>query len=179
MVWAAVAAPIAVAMAGHANAQTPTISYDKVVVPNLTFTADAESEKNYWKYNYFHKSGVSFDTALADIRECRLRSHVSTFGEVGGFVPYSGWAAGPATRAEISSPIAGVVGGLIVGAAVASTMEVNRRFNMHECMSLKNYRQYGLPKDIWRQINPDDPAMGDAIQARIASGPAPTAEALR
>jgi len=178
IVWAAIAAPIAFAMAAHASAQAPAISYDKIVVPNLTFTADAVAEKNYWKYHYYWKPGVSFETALADVHECRLRSRIASFGMLHDFVPYAGSAAGPAARAPTPSGD-GIIGGLIAAAATAATTIHDQRVNMNICMGFKNYGQYGLPKEIWLQINPEDLMTGDVIQAKIASGPVPATEALK
>jgi hypothetical protein len=150
----------------------------KVIIPNLIFMEDAEAAKNFWKYNYFYKPGVSFAVAFEDFRECRLRSRISGLGLLKDFVPYGQSGAGPTARAQLSTPYR-LVGGVIAGAAIDSMMERNRRFNMRECMGFKGYRQYGLTKKIWSQINPDNPILGDAIQAKIASGVQPATEALQ
>lgn len=57
-----------------------------------------------------------------------------------------------------------------------------RRANMRVCMGYKGYHRYGLPKQIWEQINFDEgnssPTESDRQkmlmqQAKIASGPKP------
>jgi len=159
------------------RAQEATTGGD-VKIPDLTFKPDPEVIKNYWKYNYFHKAGVDYATALADVRECRLRSAITGLGGLSGFVPYGDATGGTAPRANVSPAIGGLVGGLIAGAVVDSLVERNHRANLRFCMGAKGYRQYGLPKELWRQINPDDAALGDRIQAGIASGPTPATEPM-
>jgi hypothetical protein len=62
-----------------------------------------------------------------------------------------------------------------------------RRINIRNCMGFKAYQRYGLKKDLWKEFNfeegngrkRDDVREAALLQqARVASGPKPTAEDL-
>jgi hypothetical protein len=69
---AACAAGAAVAQPAPPAATKATAAVDpaSVPMPKLAFTPDAEIERNYFKYFFFHRDGTDFATAYADLQEC-------------------------------------------------------------------------------------------------------------
>jgi hypothetical protein len=176
---------LALCAGGQAVAQTApplapkaavAIDPASVPMPKLAFTPDAEIERNYFKYFFFHRDDTDFATAYADLQECdgyaRGLSHRIGAGPVP--YPYAG---------TIGGAVGGVLGSLIADAIVGSSeRRMQRRVIMRTCMGFKEYKSYGLPKDLWSEFNFDEgnKAVEDArreellrMQARAASGPRP------
>lgn len=143
----------------------PAIDPAAIVVPDLRFTPDPGTIRNFDKYVYFHRDDTDFATAYADLRECDAYAR-----GVGFYVD--------------GSPFTGVLTGIAVDAIFGSAERRRiRRVNMRVCMRFKEYRIYGLPETLWERINFEE---GNRrvpesererllqIQARIASGPRPT-----
>lgn len=161
----------------------PSIDPASIEIPDLQFSPTPEATGNYDKYFYFHRSGSDFATAYSDIRECDQFAR--------GMGSYAG--SSPATDAMMNQMVmqygmAGAVGGAlgsaladaIVGSAQRRQM---RRTNLLKCMGFKEYKPYGLPKEIWTKFNFEEglspPSEKERetklrMQARIASGPKPT-----
>lgn len=181
---AALAAAIAVAPPAFAQVNAPApapaapIDPATIAMPNLAFTPTPEIESNYDKYFVFNRADTDFATAYADLQECDGYARGLSYRNYGGGVPY---------------PYAGTLGGAIggaIGAAMADAIygsaerRKQRRINMLTCMRFKDYRVFGLPKELWEEFNfeegnarvPEDrrQAMLQS-QARVASGPAPAA----
>lgn len=147
-----------------------------VEVPDLTFKPTSDAEKDYDKYFYFHRDNTDFATAYADIVECDgyargLSAHVEG-APAYAYAPYG---------------IAGAVGGAI-GSAVADAIfgsaerRKQRRDILRTCMGFKEYKAYGLPRDVWVKFNFEEGLSTVAperrqhllqIQAKVASGPTP------
>lgn len=152
----------------------------KVPYPDLAYESTPETADTYDKYFYFHRDDVSFEDALADIRDCDslARGLNSGMGYQDVYSPYGG--------------LAGVAGGAI-GNALASAIFGSaekrriRRVNLRRCMNFKGYQRYGLEKDLWQEFNFEEGFSGEdeyvrqsAIiqQALVASGPKPVTEEL-
>lgn len=158
-------------------AAPPAIDPAAIAMPNLAFTPTPEIEENYDKYYVFNRAGTDFATAYADLQECDGYARGLSHRNYGGAVPY---------------PYAGTLGGAIggaIGSAMADAIygsaerRRQRRINMRTCMGFKDYRVFGLPKSLWEAFNfeegnrrvPEDRRQQLLqIQARVASGPAPT-----
>ncbi len=184
----ALAAVLLAAGTAHAQVRTPpprvaaaTIDPTSVPMPNLAFTPDAEAERNYFKYFFFHRADTDFATAYSDIQEC------------------DGYARGLAYRAggsnyyaPVPMTMVGAVGGAIGGAignamadAIFGSAErrMQRRAVMRTCMGFKGYTAFGLAKNVWEEFNFDEGNSSLAedrrqellrMQARAATGPRPT-----
>lgn len=153
--------------AGALRAQgpsAPAVDPATIAVPDLRFTPDPATIRNFDKYVYFHREDTDFATAYADLRECDAYAR-----GVGFYVD--------------GSPYTGALTGIVVDAIVGSAERRRiRRVNMRVCMRFKDYRIYGLPESLWERINFEE---GNRrvpesererllqIQARIASGPRP------
>lgn len=151
-----------------------------VPYPDLAFEPTPEITDTYDKYFYFHREDVSFEDALADIRDCDslARGLNSGMGYQQTYSPYGG--------------LAGVAGGAIGNAMVSAIFGSAekrriRRVNLRRCMDFKGYERYGLEKDLWQEFNFEEGFSGEdeyvrqsAIiqQALVASGPKPTTEGL-
>jgi hypothetical protein len=167
-------------------------------IPSLDFKPTKHDIDHYWEFYYFHKAGVSYDRALADLDECHSYSRmlVAT-SPVPKFIPL-GTQNSPYTSDELFrrqfdfqyrfSQQYGLFGGLTAALiAEIATSSVNHgveRSNLRRCMYFKGYSRYGLNKSLWKQLNEatgKDEERGKQIIARfatIASGPAPQMEAI-
>jgi hypothetical protein len=170
-------AGLAAACAAPASAASPALDPASIEMPVLAFTPDSEAEKNYDKYFYFHREGTDFATALSDIHECDgyARGLSYSAGGVTPYVPYGGMLGGA---------IGGAIGSAMADAIFGSAeRRKQRRMNLRTCMGFKEYKAYGLPKELWTGFNFEEglTAVDDArrealllIQAKVASGPKPT-----
>ncbi len=155
----------------------PKVDPAKVETPVLEFKATPEIEQDYAKYFYFHRDDTDFDTAVADLRECdqMARKMSNSAAAVNVPYPYAGTVAGAG---------GGLLAALIIDATVgASNRRSMRRLSMGNCMRFKEYKAYGLPKELWSQFNWEEgnvePEGAVRLQklrmhAKVASGPRPT-----
>jgi hypothetical protein len=152
---------------------------EAVPMPALAFTVTPQIAGDFDKYYYFHREGVSFDEAFADISECdRMSSGLAAY--TGSSEPYPGYYA---SQYGIGGAIGGAIGevfaDMLHGSAARRAM---RRVNMRNCMGYKGYQRYGLAKDLWEVFNfeegngrkDDDIRTAKLMQqAKVASGPKP------
>jgi hypothetical protein len=182
---AAVAAWCAVPALAHEEprgpaepAGVPAFDPASIPLPDLDFVPDAEAERNYDKYFYFHREETEFEAAFADILECdgyaRGLAHRTSSVYVSTY-PFTG-----VLPAAIGSAVGNAVADAIWGSA---ERRLQRRLNMRTCMTFKGYRTYGLPKDLWEPFNFEEGnrQMEEGrrhellrVQARVASGPTPS-----
>lgn len=154
-----------------------------IPMPVVEFTATEEDIKDFDKNYYFHREGVDFDTAFADIKECDdLAVGVTRYG---GTVYYGSTLAGG---------IGAVIGTAIVqGIFGSAERKKTKRISMRNCMAFKGYNRYGLSKDLMKGFDYMDKYKKDksitlleatedeAIlysSARVASGPTPKSEMI-
>lgn len=149
----------------YANVDPAAIS-----VPSLSFTADRQFEKDFDKYYYFHRDATTFTMALADIRDCDNLSR-------GLASPYG----------NIEAPFPNIGNGVLGAIFGSAQVRALRRISMRRCMFYKSYQRYGLSKDLWQKFNFEEgysPIKEKARQgflmqqAKVASGPKPTTQAL-
>lgn len=157
----------------------------KLTMPPLEFTATAGNEDDFNKYFYFHRDDTSFEEAYADIRECdALASGSSIYmGDNSGAT-----AAAMAQYGVLGGAIGGAIGSVVADAVFGSAARrEQRRVNLRNCMAFKQYRRYGLSRDLWTAFNFEE-GLGRkkepvrlqalAVQALIASGPKPHTKEL-
>jgi hypothetical protein len=166
-------APLSAQDAGPA----PPVDPASITMPDLAFTPTPEIEGNYDKYFVFNRADTDFATAYADLRECDgFARGLTHFASVGG-------AAAP--LGIVGGALADIGSDMIYGSAERRRQ---RRYNMLTCMRFKDYRVFGLPKDIWETFNFEEGNRrvpeGERqrmlqIQARVASGPAPAVGEVR
>lgn len=153
-------------------------------MPRLDFTATPEIEQDYDKYFYFHRANTSFAEAYADIHECDALASGSSI--------YLGDSPAAAGATAQYGALAGALGNAI-GSAIADAIfgsaarRAQRRINLRNCMYFKEYKRYGLSRDLWTEFNFEE-GMGRkkedrrndalALQALVASGPTPTTREL-
>ena len=154
-------------------------------MPALDFTPTSEIEADYAKYFYFHRADTSFAEAYADVRECDALASGSNI--------YLGASQAQFNAAAMQyGPLAAGIGGAI-GSAIADAIfgsaarREARRVNLRNCMGFKGYQRFGLSMDLWKEFNFEE-GMGRkkedvrndalALQALVASGPAPKSREL-
>ena len=179
------------AFAGAANAQrtpplaprpAPTaapapIDPATIAMPDLAFTPTPDAIADFDKYYIFNRADTEFAAAYADLQECDAYARGLVFRMEGGAVPY-----------PYAGTMAGAIGGAIANVAIdavfgSAERRKQRRMIMRTCMTYKGYRTFGLPKSIWETFNFEEGlSQVDEqrrqrmlqVQARVASGPAPT-----
>ena len=150
-------------------------------MPKLDFVSTPAIEADFDKFFYFHRDGTSFEEAYADIRECDALASGSSI--------YLGGDPGMMTgQYGIGGAIGGALGSAIADAIFGSAARrAQRRVNLRNCMGFKQYKRYGLSRDLWTQFNFEE-GLGRkrepvrlraiALQALVASGPTPNAKDL-
>jgi hypothetical protein len=181
------AAPVSTTAAAAPATAAPEAlipSPDGLAMPKLDFTATPEIEADFDKYFYFHRASTTFAEAYADIHECdALASGSSIY--LGGNAATAGAAAQYGVLpAAIGSAIGSAIADAIFGSAARREQ---RRVNLRNCMGFKGYQRFGLSRDLWTEFNFEE-GMGRkkedrrndalALQALVASGPAPTTKEL-
>jgi hypothetical protein len=149
-------------------------------MPELSFTPTPQIEGNYDKYYYFNRAGTDFMTAYADLRECDGYARGLAYR-----ASYAGYYGGGLLTSAVGGAIGTAVADAIFGSAERRRQ---RRINMLTCMRFKEYRVFGLPETLWerfnfeegmRQVPEEERQRFLRIQARVASGPAPTVGEVR
>lgn len=151
--------------------------------PSLIFQPTAADEADYDKYFYFHRSGIGFSEAYADVRECDALA--SGRGRPAGTSALTTqYAAQYGLAGAIGAPIGAAIGDAIMGSAKRRKIY---RINMRNCMGFKGYQRYGLSKNLWETFHfeegngrKDEEVRQQALrkQAAVASGDRPAHRAL-
>jgi hypothetical protein len=158
----------------------PRIDPATIPMPTLTFTPTPQLEENFDKYFFFNRADTDFMTAYDDLRECD--GYARGLAYRSAYVPY--YAPGLLPSA-IGGAVATVVADMVFGSA---ERRKQRRINMLTCMRFKEYRVFGLPENLWEEFNFEEGTRQVPererqrllqIQARVASGPAPTVGEVR
>jgi hypothetical protein len=127
----------------------------------------------FQKYFYFQKTGVSAESANADINECRGYASDLIFN------PILPTHLPPKKMAEtFNTHQYGLVGDVMVSAIQPSIIRAIAAANMRKCMGFKGYSRHGLSKSLWAALNPEDPIRAVALQVQVAIGPAPVEPSL-
>jgi hypothetical protein len=182
--WAAIL--IACSLGATSASAQPTIkSIERpdpasVTVPDLAFKPGRRDPVGYDDYFYFHKSGVSYERAFADMDQCRIQGEMAQIvAPIPRFIPLGGE---PVNRPERDrwAPFAmyGVIGMIMADIIIESVQEDLAMTTGRKCLAYKGYHRYGTTRTIYKQIDSGADAEKLARKARIASGPPPQAEAL-
>ncbi len=149
-----------------------------VVVPDLTFKAIA---KDYWRYDsyfLFHKEGVSYEKAFAELDQCRIYSlSARTAVVVHPFVPLGGEVEKRdyTDKQRVGN---GLVGVMMEDAMIENDWHYAVIATFRRCMYFKGYTRYGTSERISKLIDAGTDAERLARLALIASGPKPTSGAV-
>jgi len=155
-----------------------------LAMPAIAFEPTPEIEAGYDKYFYFHRDGISFEEAYADIKECdALASGMSYYADASSAI-----ASATAQYGVLAGGIGGAIGSAIADAITGSAMRREmRRINLRNCMGFKEYKRYGLSRDLWKAFNFEE-GMGRKreavreralqLQALVATGPVPRTQEL-
>jgi len=159
-----------------------SVDSTKLTAADLVFEADEKHTKEFHKYFFFHKDGVSYDQALNDFGECDvyqrgpIGSTEVTFTILPRFVSLS---ENQSYKPYVYNPNDGGVVGAIVGDIVnAPILQKNEAQRLRKCMEYKSYDRYGISKERWKLIHKAKPPNYVKISASIASGPKPTTEKI-
>lgn len=175
-----VAVLMALLGAAPVAAQAQALDPAAIQVPDLAFVPTSADRDSFHKYFFYWKAGVSFERASADLTECY--DHIAG-GE--GYFPFAMVLdETPATSIHKPAPKRAVQNNYgLAGAVITSLMAAPQNFRagrqrFRMCMGFKNYTRYGASKPLWERITDGEPMRAIAVQAKIASGPAPSGEPI-
>lgn len=139
------------------------------------FKPTPKDVRRFDDYYYFHKSGVSYEHAFADLEQCRVYAAMAqliprmpTVIPVGD-VP----VRTDGVRFGTPSPF-GYVGGAFANSLIAAGEEENSTATNRRCMTYKGYRRFGTSRALFKQIDGGGDAEKEARKALLASGVEPT-----
>jgi len=161
-------AVLCVACAGRA--QTPP-DPSTLQVPDMTPARDRGVIADGWKHFYFHKAGVTYEEAYRDFSDCyRFLPTPGANLALPMFVP---WSERAGSEQSPPSNYGGLVGGVILGIVSGPLNRRDRQSRMRRCLEPRGYVRYPLARAPWQQLIDDYSPRSIAVQALVASGPAP------
>lgn len=171
---AALAAVVATPASSQTSSEIPDPS--SVTLPDISTARVREASNDGWKYFYFHKQGVSFAAAYADLKECyRFLPVAGASPLLPMFVP---WTEEPGFKELTPTSPYGLVGDLIGGMVLGPLERRARQSRMRRCLEPRGYVRFALPKDSWERLIDNYSERSVALQAKAASGPRPDAEVV-
>jgi hypothetical protein len=140
-----------------------------VTVPGMAFKPILSDIRRFDEYFYFHKPGISYERAFADLDQCRIYGLFQQLSVIPpDFLPLGGEL--------ISDPKPGftyVQGGILDYYFTQQANEDNERATVRRCMAFKGYARYGTSRAIGKQLESGTETEKLARRALIASGPDP------
>jgi len=163
---------------GQAAEPIPSPDPASIAVPAVNGPTDPRIFENGYKFYYFHNPSVSFAEAVTDFRECRAHLVVGGPARVPGFIPWD-----ETHRRRVASPGIDLTGGLIgvtmrgvMADIIVPKIERGVRSNkLRRCMGTRGYARYAIPEATWDAINRGDERQVILMQAKLVSGPRPSA----
>lgn len=148
-------------------------SPSEVELPDIVFGSDPNVAKDGYKFFFFHNPDLSFDEAYADFAECRTQLATGSFLPLPGFVP---WVEENNRKLVVPVNNYGLVGAAI-GAIIQPKLERGILNNkMRLCMGRRGYVRYAMNEAAYDAIWDAEPSDSIAMQAKLATGPAPQAD---
>jgi hypothetical protein len=139
-----------------------------IAVPDLHVPdSDLGDER---KFFFFHKPGVSFAEAYADLSFC---SRFIAHGQQRSLPDFVPWQRNDPARPIPDNLSYGLVGIAIMAIIDGPIERSIRQTRMMRCMLPRGYARYRTSEAQWKQVSTGDLATAVAVQARIASGPVP------
>lgn len=144
-----------------------------IELPDLSANDPAVTKKGH-KFFYFFNPTVSFSEAYEDISECRSYLVTGEVAMLPGFVPWVEEVAPEEVKSGYGANPYGLVGALIVALFQDGVNNGPSNNRLRLCMEPRGYARYPLTEDAWLALNKGDEPNIVAMQAKLASGPAPT-----
>lgn len=152
-------------------------------LPDMAFKPTPKDVRRYDTYYYFHKPGVSYEHAFADLDQCHgyaLSSQLSVLTPT--IIPLGAAALqdDSSRRAAYSNAFVmyGLIGMGLAAIFISEAEDDNARATVRKCMTYKHYVRYGLSRALFKKIEEGADAQRLGRWALIAAGPAPQAQVL-
>ena len=157
------------------SADTPLPDPATIEAPDVTPSTDPKIREEGYKFYYFHRPDVPFETAYRDLSECRAHLVSGGLVAVPGFIPW-----GEKDRREIpqATPAFGIVGGVMAAIILPKLIRGQQSNKMRRCMGTRGYERYAIPESTWDKLNKGDEQQLILMQAKLASGPKPADEVV-
>jgi len=150
-----------------------TIAVPDVSLPKDRAAAD-DLIANGWKYHFFHKDRVSFETARADVAFCHGYLPKVQLLALPGYSSFQGVARKTKSSGNQSFGLVGAAIADVIGGAINDMLDRRDRVSrMRRCMETRGYTRYPMAKKLWESFDGRDPTRDVAILAKLASGPRP------
>jgi hypothetical protein len=138
----------------------------------ITFGMDPKVAANGYKFFFSHNPRLTYDEAVADLAECHSQLQIGAPLTLPAFVPWTEQNTRPVVR--VVSPY-GLAGDAML-AIIQPKLERGLRNNrMRLCMERRGYVRYAIDQAAYDAIWEGDSMQILAMQAKLATGPAPAA----
>ena len=161
-----------------------------IAVPDMASFKPTQSDiRRFDDYFYFHKDGVSYERAFADLDQCRRYGMVAqglaitpTVVPLGGLLvkdaPKPGMFDPTYNTNTFGSPLGSAIGYALVSMIAASYLDELAQGTIRRCMMWKGYSRYGTSRALWKEIDKGNDAEKLVRRALLASGLKPAMAAL-
>lgn len=169
--WQVAFATLAVSVSSAALAQPPVPDPATVSTPDVTPTGDPKVHAAGNEYFYFHKPGVTFQQAYADVSDCFRYLPTGEFLTVPGFAP---WHEANQRKDIPRQNQYGLVG-VAVASMIAGPLERGlQNAKLRRCLEPRGYVRYAVPAATYKAIfsGPAETTIG--VLSKLASGPQPS-----
>lgn len=162
---------LAIMAPSAAQAQEGLPDPDSISLPSVA-ADDPKVIKEGYKFFYFHRPENTFSEALADVAECRSFMHHGVYPPQSSFIPWVEPAKRPVRTDYLDFNLVKTVLAAIILPKLNRGLDNNI---VRRCMEPRGYKRYPLPEASWKAINEGEEVDNILKQAKLASGPAPTA----
>lgn len=128
------------------------------------------------EYFYFHKKGVTYETAFSDLDQCRLFAVTTKLvAKPPAFIPLGTDIVTPGNTpmSHNFQLLFGTVGSLFAMTIIEAAEDDNSRAISRRCMTYKGYARYATSRSAFRQMSAGTEEERLARWALVASGPQP------
>jgi hypothetical protein len=166
------AAALALASASAAAAEDALPPVESVTLPPITYGTDPKVAANGYKFFFFHNAALTYAEAAADLADCHAQLATGATLLLPAFVPWTEQNLRPIERGFSPYGLAGEAILAIIGPKLERGQRNNR---MRLCMERRGYVRYAIDQAAYDAIWEGEPARVLAMQAKLATGPAPAA----
>ena len=148
----------------------------QIELPPITYGDDPDVAKNGYKFFFFHNPAITIEEAAVDFADCRQHLQEAEPLRLPGFVRWSEKETREAPQ-EVISPY-GLVGAVLTSIIAPKAARGKRKNKMRLCMGRRGYVRYAMNEEAYDAINTGEEVDVIAMQAKLATDPAPSAEVV-
>lgn len=142
----------------------------EVNLPSIHFPTDEKSLKDGYKFFVFHHNDLTYEEAGRDFAECRV--HLAR-GDPRNLPSFVAWVDPQQRELNPRPSPYGLVGGIILSIVGPKMERGLANSKMLMCMNPRGYDRYAVDEASYDALHEGDERAVIAMQAKLASGPAP------